>query len=97
MTVADVAIGEVRPVSSNDLEGLRLIRDRAPAGMAVTAGEYGYNPEYFRRMLDARAVDVLQADVTRACGATGREPGPDPARSGLGIELKRADAEPFRV
>jgi L-alanine-DL-glutamate epimerase-like enolase superfamily enzyme len=59
------------PVSSNDLEGLRFIRDRAPAGMDVAAGEYGYEPEYFRRMLDAAAVDVLQADVTRACGITG--------------------------
>ena len=29
------------PVSSDDLEGLRLIRDRAPAGMRITAGEYG--------------------------------------------------------
>ncbi len=59
------------PVSSNDLDGLRHIRDRAPSGMAVTAGEYGYDPGYFRRMLDAQAVDVLQADVTRACGITG--------------------------
>src|SRR5947208_494159 len=30
------------PVSSDDLEGLRLVRDRAPAGMDVAAGEYGY-------------------------------------------------------
>ncbi|HEY2318842.1 MAG TPA: enolase C-terminal domain-like protein [Solirubrobacteraceae bacterium] len=59
------------PVSSNDLDGLRFLRDRAPAGMDITAGEYGYEPEYFRRMLDARAVDVLQADVTRAGGITG--------------------------
>jgi L-alanine-DL-glutamate epimerase-like enolase superfamily enzyme len=28
------------PVSSNDLEGLRLLRARAPAGMDVAAGEY---------------------------------------------------------
>ncbi|HET8978361.1 MAG TPA: enolase C-terminal domain-like protein [Solirubrobacteraceae bacterium] len=59
------------PVSSNDLEGLRLLRDRAPAGMDITAGEYGYTPEYFRRMIGAGAVDVLQADVTRCCGITG--------------------------
>ncbi|HEX3689342.1 MAG TPA: enolase C-terminal domain-like protein [Solirubrobacteraceae bacterium] len=59
------------PVSSNDLDGLRHIRDRAPAGMAITAGEYGYDPGYFRRMLDAQSVDVLQGDVTRACGITG--------------------------
>jgi L-alanine-DL-glutamate epimerase-like enolase superfamily enzyme len=144
------------PVSSNDLAGLRHIRDHAPSGMAVTAGEYGYEPGYFRRMLDAQAVDVLQADVTRACGITGllsaaalciayETPlsahcapqihahagcaigplchceyfhtharaerilfdgvlapvngalAPDPARPGLGIELKRADAERYRV
>jgi L-alanine-DL-glutamate epimerase-like enolase superfamily enzyme len=59
------------PVSSNDLVGLRLIRDRAPVGIDVTAGEYGYEPGYFRQMLEAGAVDVLQADVTRCCGITG--------------------------
>jgi L-alanine-DL-glutamate epimerase-like enolase superfamily enzyme len=59
------------PVSSDDLEGLRLIRDRAPAGMAVTAGEYGYDEFYFQRMLDAEAVDVLQPDATRCLGITG--------------------------
>jgi L-alanine-DL-glutamate epimerase-like enolase superfamily enzyme len=59
------------PVSSDDLEGLRLIRDRAPAGMDITAGEYGYDLVYFRRMLDAGAVDVLQADATRCAGITG--------------------------
>jgi L-alanine-DL-glutamate epimerase-like enolase superfamily enzyme len=59
------------PVSSDDLEGLRFIRDRAPAGMDVAAGEYGYDIEYFRRMLKAGAVDVLQADATRCCGFTG--------------------------
>ena len=56
------------PVSSDDLEGLRLLRDRAPAGMDVAAGEYGYDLAYFRRMLDAGAVDVLQADATRCAG-----------------------------
>jgi hypothetical protein len=34
-------------------------------------GEYGYEPFYFRRMLQAGAVDVLQADATRCCGITG--------------------------
>jgi L-alanine-DL-glutamate epimerase-like enolase superfamily enzyme len=144
------------PVSSNDLAGLRHIRDHAPSGMAITAGEYGYDPGYFRRMLDAHAVDVLQADVTRACGITGLQSVaalciayetpfsahcapqihahagcaigplrhceyfhtharaerilfdgvlapvnasliPDPVRPGLGIELRHADAERYRV
>ena len=59
------------PVSSDDLAGLRLLRDRIPAPMRVVAGEYGYDPIYFRRMLDADAVDVLQADATRCGGFTG--------------------------
>src|SRR5262249_31385130 len=58
------------PVSSDDLEGLGLIRDRGPAGMDIAAGEYGYDMPYFRRMLDAGAVDILQADVTRCAGIT---------------------------
>lgn len=59
------------PVSSDDLPGLRLMRDRGPAGMEIAAGEYGYDTFYFRRMLDAQAVDVLQADATRCGGITG--------------------------
>ncbi|MGD8875686.1 MAG: enolase C-terminal domain-like protein, partial [Gammaproteobacteria bacterium] len=59
------------PVSSDDLAGLRLLRDRVPPGVEVTAGEYGYTPGYFRRMLAAGAVDVIQADATRCGGITG--------------------------
>lgn len=59
------------PVSSDDLDGLHLIRDRAPASMDIAAGEYGYDLHYFRRMLEAEAVDVLQADATRCGGITG--------------------------
>jgi len=144
------------PVSSDDLEGLALVRERAPAGMDVAAGEYGDSPRYFLRMLRAGAVDVLQADATRCLGVTGflaaaeladafqlpisthcapslhaplacavarlahveyfadharlerllldgaavPEGGsvvPDPGRPGLGVELKRADAEPYAL
>jgi L-alanine-DL-glutamate epimerase-like enolase superfamily enzyme len=144
------------PVSSDDLEGLRLIRDRAPAGMEIAAGEYGYDLPYFRRMLGAGAVDVLQVDATRCAGFTellrvealcrawsvplsahtaptlhghvgcvaaalrdveyfhdhvrvehllldgalaadGGQIRPDLSRPGLGVELKRADAEEFAV
>ncbi len=144
------------PVSSDDLDGLRLIRDRAPPGMDIAAGEYGYDAFYFRRMLEAGAVDVLQADATRCLGITGfmdaaalceahnvplsahTAPAvhlhpccsalpvrhleyfhdhvriermlfdgvhgtlqgvlyPDLSRPGLGLEFRRADAEPFRV
>jgi len=59
------------PVSSDDLAGLHLVRDRAPAGLDVAAGEYGWNLPYFQRMLDAEAVDCLQADITRCGGISG--------------------------
>jgi L-alanine-DL-glutamate epimerase-like enolase superfamily enzyme len=59
------------PVSSDDLANLRLVRQGAPPGMDIAAGEYGYTPWYFRRMLEAGAVDVLQADATRCLGITG--------------------------
>jgi L-alanine-DL-glutamate epimerase-like enolase superfamily enzyme len=144
------------PVTSDDLDGLRLLRDRGPAGMDIAAGEYGYDLPYFRRMLDAGAVDCLQADVTRCGGITGflsvaalcdahtidlsahtapsvsghaatavwhlrhleyfhdhvrleqqlfdgaltAQDGmlrPDISRHGLGLELKRSDAEQFQV
>ncbi|MFZ2069116.1 MAG: enolase C-terminal domain-like protein [Xanthobacteraceae bacterium] len=58
------------PVSSDDLSGLRIVRDRAPAGMDIAAGEYAYSTWYVRRMLEAGAVDVQQADVTRCGGVT---------------------------
>jgi len=144
------------PVSADDLTGLRLIRDRAPAGMEIAAGEYGYDADYFQRLLKTGAVDVLQADATRCAGFTGflqvatlcdahhlqlsahcapalhlhigcAVPAlrhaeyfydhariermlfdgvvdpvggtmrPDLSRAGVGLELKIADAEPFRV
>lgn len=58
------------PVTSDDLEGLRLLRDRAPAGMEIAAGEYGYDLAYFQRMLAAGAVDVQQADASRCAGVS---------------------------
>jgi L-alanine-DL-glutamate epimerase-like enolase superfamily enzyme len=142
------------PVSSADVEGLRLLRDRGPGGLDIAAGEYAYVPVDFRNLVDA--VDCLQADVTRCGGVTGLlqvaglcevhgvdlsghcapqvsahalsavtrmrhleyfhdhvrvermlfdgvlEPDggvlrPDRSRPGLGLELKAADAEGFRV
>ncbi|MGI8459119.1 MAG: enolase C-terminal domain-like protein [Propionibacteriaceae bacterium] len=145
------------PVSSDDLEGLHLLRDRGPAAMDITAGEYGYQLPYFQRMLDAGAVDCLQADVTRCLGVSGLmrvaalcdarsmdlslhcapqvsaqvgvavwhlrhleyfhdhvrieakvfdgaltpEPGgllrPDRSRPGMGLSIREADIEPFRI
>ncbi|MGB7797340.1 MAG: enolase C-terminal domain-like protein, partial [Pseudonocardiaceae bacterium] len=56
------------PVSSDDLAGLREVRDAVLPD--VTAGEYGYDLTYFRRMCAAGAVDCLQADVSRCGGIT---------------------------
>ena len=144
------------PVASEDLTGLCFVRERTPPGLQVVAGEYGQDLPYFRRMLEAGAVDVLQADATRCGGITGFlqvdalceaygvplsahcapalhacvaasarrlvhleyfhdhvrlermlfEGGarlvdgalePDRSRPGLGLEFKRADAEPYAV
>jgi L-alanine-DL-glutamate epimerase-like enolase superfamily enzyme len=57
------------PVSSDDLEGLRLVRDGSPPVLEIAAGEYGDTLPYFERM--APCVDCLQADVTRCGGITG--------------------------
>ncbi|MCQ4211794.1 enolase C-terminal domain-like protein [Streptomyces longispororuber] len=57
------------PVSSDDLTGLRLVRDALVCD--VTAGEYGYDLPYFARMITAGAVDCLQVDATRCGGPTG--------------------------
>jgi L-alanine-DL-glutamate epimerase-like enolase superfamily enzyme len=140
------------PVSSLDLEGLRLLRDRGPAGMEIAAGEYAATLGDFEAI--AGVVDCLQADATRCGGITGflaagavaaaneldlsghtaptihahalcavpvarhlewfhdhvriermlfdgvlePEDGslrPDPSRPGLGVELRRVDAEAF--
>jgi L-alanine-DL-glutamate epimerase-like enolase superfamily enzyme len=142
------------PVSSDDLEGLRQVRERCDADVA--AGEYGYDLAYFRRMLAAGAVDCVQPDVSRCAGVTewlrvaalaaahglqvsshcaqsftvhpaaavpnvrhleyfhdharvdrllfdgvldptGGSLRPDLGRPGAGLDLKRADAERFRV
>jgi L-alanine-DL-glutamate epimerase-like enolase superfamily enzyme len=144
------------PVSSDDHDGLRRVRDGAPAGMEIAAGEYGTDVFHFTRLLANESVDVLQADATRCGGATGVARAdalakahclplsahcapsisahvfaacetavhleyfhdhvriesmlfdgvldasggklvPDAGRPGLGLELKRADAERWRV
>ncbi len=57
------------PVSSDDVDGLRLVRETAPPGIAVAAGEYAWSARDVRRLLGA--VDVAQADATRCGGLTG--------------------------
>ena len=49
------------PVYHRDLDGLRFIREHAPAGMEISIGEYGYEPSAFAEMIDA--------------GRAGRSPG----------------------
>lgn len=56
------------PVSSDDLDGLREIRNAVDADVA--AGEYGFDLYYFRRMCQAEAVDCLQVDASRCGGIT---------------------------
>jgi L-alanine-DL-glutamate epimerase-like enolase superfamily enzyme len=144
------------PVSSDDHDGLRRVRDGVQPGLEVAAGEYGTDVFHFTRLLANESVDVLQADVTRCGGVigVGRADAltkahclplsahcapaisaqvfaacetavhleyfhdhvriedmlfdgvltprggkliPDASRPGLGIELKRADAEQYRV
>ncbi|MER7056334.1 MULTISPECIES: enolase C-terminal domain-like protein [unclassified Streptomyces] len=59
------------PVSSADLEGLRMLRARGPARLEITAGEYAFTARDFVNLVDGPAVDCLQADVTRCGGITG--------------------------
>ena len=56
------------PVPSDDLDGLRWLRDAVPAGIEVAAGEYAWDLSELGRL--ANCVDVLQADVTRCGGIT---------------------------
>jgi L-alanine-DL-glutamate epimerase-like enolase superfamily enzyme len=57
------------PVSSDDPDGLRRVRDAAPPGMEIAAGEYATGVFDVDRLLGA--VDVVQVDVTRCGGVTG--------------------------
>ena len=65
---ANVAYFE-EPVSSDHLAELRFVRKHTD--LDVAAGEYGYDPWYFRDVLAAEAVDILQADASRCLGVTG--------------------------
>lgn len=56
------------PVTSEDREGLRLLRDRGPGGLSIAAGEYEWTLAQLADL--AGCVDVLQADVTRCGGIT---------------------------
>jgi L-alanine-DL-glutamate epimerase-like enolase superfamily enzyme len=140
------------PVTSEDREGLKLLRDHGPGGVTIAAGEYEWTLPQVADL--AGCVDILQADVTRCGGITnllrvdgickgrtipfsahcapqisahaccametlvhleyfhdhvrvegmlfegtlspeGGRLRPDPSRPGLGIELKRSEAEQY--
>ncbi|MET9391065.1 enolase C-terminal domain-like protein [Streptomyces sp. NPDC006624] len=57
------------PVSSDDLTGLRQVRDAVVSDVA--AGEYGFDLPCFARMITSGSVDCLQVDATRCGGLTG--------------------------
>jgi len=59
------------PVSSDDLDGMRFVRERLPDRMRLAAGEYAYRSYDFLAFARAGAVDVMQADATRCGGITG--------------------------
>jgi L-alanine-DL-glutamate epimerase-like enolase superfamily enzyme len=56
------------PVSSQDLAGLATVREQVRPDVA--AGEYSWSLADSARLIDARAVDCLQLDVTRCGGIT---------------------------
>ena len=60
-----------QPLPPADLEGLYFLRQHVPAQLEIADGEYGYDLDYFRRLLEAQAVDVVMADATRCGGITG--------------------------
>jgi len=59
------------PLPPEDLAGMRFLRRRLPAAVELAEGEYGYDPAYFRRLIEADAADVVMADITRCGGVTG--------------------------
>lgn len=59
------------PVSSDYPAEMSRVRSAVSSLMDIAAGEYGYDARYFRHMLQAGAVDVLQMDATRCLGFTG--------------------------
>ena len=58
------------PVTQDDVAGLRHVREQSPVGMAIASGEYSWGRYDTHRLIDADAVDIVQADVTRCGGMT---------------------------
>lgn len=60
-----------QPLDPEDVEGMAWLRTVSLARLDIADGEYGYDLPYFHRRLEARAVDVMQADATRCFGISG--------------------------
>jgi len=60
-----------QPLDSEDVDGMAWLRQNGPARLDIADGEYGYDLPYFKRRLEAGAVDVMQADATRCFGISG--------------------------
>lgn len=58
------------PVSSDDQAGLNYLVREGPPAVRIAAGEYIYTLDDARILVEAEAIDVLQADVTRCGGIT---------------------------
>lgn len=56
------------PLTSEDREGLRWLREQGPPGIDVAAGEYEWDIPQLGEL--SGCVDILQADVTRVGGIT---------------------------
>jgi L-alanine-DL-glutamate epimerase-like enolase superfamily enzyme len=87
------------PVSSQDPEGLRLLRDRGPAGLDITAGEYGYVLPDFAALLNpgGRGLPAGRRHAVRGDHrpAAGRRPGR--GASGGAVRALRADGQLTRL
>jgi L-alanine-DL-glutamate epimerase-like enolase superfamily enzyme len=95
------------PVPAPEFDQLARVRQGLPPGMELATGEYGWDTRYFRRVLEAGATDVLQADATRCGGVTGWLRAAAVAESfgiplsshtapSLHVHLPAAAPEPFR-
>jgi L-alanine-DL-glutamate epimerase-like enolase superfamily enzyme len=59
------------PITSDDPNGMKFLRDHFPPGMSFVAGEYCNQNHDFLHLLQDGLVDILQADATRSEGVTG--------------------------
>lgn len=74
------------PVPADDLRALAFVRAQLPPPMELAIGEYANTGRDFMRILEAGAVDVLQADASRCGGVTGFLQAGELAH-GFGVEL----------